>query len=191
MERILVIEDDQSVQRAVQRVFESEGYCVMCSSDGAAGLESFRSSPASLVVLDLKVPKMMGMDVCRGIKQTAPSVPIIVLSASSDISDKVLLLEVGADDYITKPFSPRELLARVRAALRHNSAPLRGDVLLFDDVSVDFTRMEVMRAGVKISCTAREFKIMKFLAGHPEQVISRDELLSQVSGYNAYQHPHR
>jgi DNA-binding response OmpR family regulator len=186
MEKILVIEDDRPVQRALQRLFESEGYSVTCSSDGTTGLETFRSSPASLVVLDLRLPGTGGRDVCRGIKQTAPSVPIVVLSATTDVADKVLLLEIGADDYVTKPFSPRELLARVRAAMRRNSASVQRDVLAFDDISVDFTRMELTRAGEKIACTPQEFKILKFFASNPERVISRDELLNQVWGYNAY-----
>ncbi len=186
MEKILVIEDDPPVQRALKRLFEFEGYSVACSSDGTAGLEAFRSAPASLVVLDLRLPGLGGKDVCRGIKQIAPSVPILVLSAATDVADKVLLLELGADDYVTKPFSPRELLARVHAAMRRNSAPVRRDVLAFDDVSVDFTRMELTRAGVKVPCTPQEFKILKFFASHPERVVSRDELLNEVWGYNSY-----
>ncbi len=186
MEKILVIEDDRPVQRALQRLFESEGYAVTCSSDGTAGLEAFRSSPASLVLLDLRLPGTGGRDVCRGIKEAAPSVPIVVLSATTDVADKVLLLEMGADDYVTKPFSPRELLARVHAAMRRTAVPVNREVLAFDDVTVDFTRMELTRSGVKVPCTPQEFKILKFFGNHPERVISRDELLNEVWGYNAY-----
>ena len=187
MERILVIEDDRAVQRAVQRLFESEGYAVERSYDGQAGLDAFKAAPPSLVVLDLRLPGVAGKDVCRTIKESVPSLPVIVLSAASDVSDKVLLLELGADDYVTKPFSPRELLARVRAAIRrtsnHGEAP---DVLAFDDVSVDFKRMELVRAGQKLSCTAQEFKILKFFATHSGQVVSREQLLNEVWGYQAY-----
>ena len=118
MERILVVEDDRAVQKALKRLFEAEGFAVEISGDGKSALAAYRATTPSAVVLDLRLPAMSGRDVCREIKQQAPTLPVIVLSAASDVSDKVLLLELGADDYVTKPFSPRELLARVRAALR-------------------------------------------------------------------------
>ena len=118
MERILVVEDDRAVQKALRRLFEAEGFAVEISADGKSALEAYRAVTPAAVVLDLRLPAMSGRDVCREIKQLAPTLPVIVLSAASDVSDKVLLLELGADDYVTKPFSPRELLARVRAALR-------------------------------------------------------------------------
>ncbi len=119
--RILVVEDDPAVQKALRRLFETEGYAVETQSDGRSALDSFQSSAPAAVVLDLRLPKVSGRDVCKEIKAMAPTLPIVVLSAASDVSDKVLLLELGADDYVTKPFSPRELLARVRAALRHTA----------------------------------------------------------------------
>src|SRR5260370_1897734 len=119
MGRILVVEDDPAVQKALKRLFESEGYSVEVQANGNAALNSFQATPPAVVILDLRLPKLSGSDVCKEIKAQAPTLPIIVLSATSDVSDKVLLLELGADDYVTKPFSPRELLARVRAALRH------------------------------------------------------------------------
>ena len=121
MERILVVEDDRAVQKALKRLFEAEGFAVEISADGKSALEAYRAATPSAVVLDLRLPAMSGRDVCREIKQQAPALPVIVLSAASDVSDKVLLLELGADDYVTKPFSPRELLARVRAALRRST----------------------------------------------------------------------
>ena len=121
MERILVVEDDRAVQKALKRLFEAEGFAVEISSDGKSALEAYRAATPSAVVLDLRLPAMSGRDVCREIKQEAPALPVIILSAASDVSDKVLLLELGADDYVTKPFSPRELLARVRAALRRST----------------------------------------------------------------------
>src|SRR6267378_8179258 len=142
MERILVVEDDRAVQKALKRLFEAEGFAVEVSADGKSALEAFRSATPAAIVLDLRLPAMSGRDVCREIKQQAPALPIIVLSAASDVSDKVLLLELGADDYVTKPFSPRELLARVRAALRRTSRSTTSDVNGFDGISVDFTRME-------------------------------------------------
>src|SRR5439155_16624671 len=137
MERILVVEDDRAVQKALKRLFEAEGFSVEISADGKSALEAFRTAAPAAIVLDLRLPAMSGRDVCREIKQQAPSLPIIVLSAASDVSDKVLLLELGADDYVTKPFSPRELLARVRAALRRRTVRTgTSEVVAFDGISV-------------------------------------------------------
>jgi DNA-binding response OmpR family regulator len=185
-ERILVVEDDHAVQKSLKRLFETEGFEIEVSSDGKSALEAFRRTTPSAIVLDLRLPQMSGRDVCREIKQQSPSVPIIVLSAASDVSDKVLLLELGADDYVTKPFSPRELLARVRAALRRTVRKETGELVAFDGISADFTRMEVTRDGESIFLTAQEFKTLKFLAQNPERVISRDELLNEVWGYQNY-----
>jgi DNA-binding response OmpR family regulator len=186
MERILVVEDDRAVQKALKRLFESEGFAVEISSDGKSAVEAFRTWAPAAIVLDLRLPAMSGRDVCREIKQQAPSLPIIVLSAASDVSDKVLLLELGADDYVTKPFSPRELLARVRAALRRTVRTATGDTASFAAITVDFVRMEVTREGQTITLTAQEFKTLKFLLQNPERVISRDELLNEVWGYQNY-----
>ena len=186
MERILVVEDDRAVQKALKRLFEAEGFTVEISADGKSAMEAYRAATPAAVVLDLRLPAMSGRDVCREIKQQAPSLPVIVLSAASDVSDKVLLLELGADDYVTKPFSPRELLARVRAALRRTSRSATTDVNGFDGISVDFIRMEVMRDGQAIALTAQEFKTLKFMLQNAERVISRDELLNEVWGYQNY-----
>src|SRR5450432_2292789 len=185
-ERILVVEDDRAVQKALQRLFEAEGYAVQISSDGTAALETFRGAAPSAVVLDLRLPGLSGRELCHEFKQHSPVVPIIVLSATSDVSDKVLLLELGADDYVTKPFSPRELLARVRAALRRTNRPPVTEKSCFGDVSVDFTKMEILREGQPIALTAQEFKTLKFLLHNPERVITRDELLNEVWGYHNY-----
>jgi len=185
-ERILVVEDDHAVQKALKRLFETEGFQIEVSSDGRSALEAFRRAAPSAIVLDLRLPQVSGRDVCREIKQQAPSLPIIVLSAASDVSDKVLLLELGADDYVTKPFSPRELLARVRAALRRTVRKDVGEVVVFDGISVDFSKMEVTREGEVIALTAQEFKTLKFLIQNPERVVSRDELLNEVWGYQNY-----
>jgi two-component system, OmpR family, alkaline phosphatase synthesis response regulator PhoP len=185
-ERILVVEDDRAVQKAMKRLFEAEGFLVEISGDGKSALESFRASAPSAVVLDLRLPAMSGRDVCREIKQQSPGLPIIVVSATSDVSDKVLLLELGADDYVTKPFSPRELLARVRAALRRTVRTGGGEVVSFASISIDFTKMEVVREGQPVVLTAQEFKTLKFLVQNPDRVISRDELLNEVWGYQNY-----
>ncbi|MGA7925537.1 MAG: response regulator transcription factor, partial [Candidatus Sulfotelmatobacter sp.] len=156
--RILVVEDDPAVQKALRRLFESEGYTVEVQADGTSAMESFQAAPPAVVILDLRLPKLSGGDVCKEIKAQAPTLPIVVLSATSDVSDKVLLLELGADDYVTKPFSPRELLARVRAALRHTSRTASVKVVSFDGISIDFNKMEVQRDGKVVVLTAQEFK---------------------------------
>ena len=185
-EKILVIEDDRAIQRALKRLFETEDYGVHISEDGSAGLEAFRSVRPSLVVLDLRLPGTPGREVCREIKDEAPQLPIIILSAKTDVSDKVLLLELGADDYVTKPFSPRELLARVRTVMRRASVPAIGTVYTFGDVTVDFPKMELSRFGQPVALTPQEFKVLKYFAENRERVISREELLNQVWGYNCY-----
>lgn len=184
--RILVVEDDPAVQKALKRLFETEGFTVEIQSDGRSALESFQVSSPAAIVLDLRLPKMSGRDVCKEIKAQAPTLPIVVLSAASDVSDKVLLLELGADDYVTKPFSPRELLARVRAALRHTVRTPEASVVTFDGISVDFKKMEVKRDGQPVVLTAQEFKTFQFLVQNSERVISRDELLNEVWGYQNY-----
>jgi DNA-binding response OmpR family regulator len=183
--RILVVEDDPSVQKALKRMFESEGYTVEVQANGQSALESFQAAPPAVIILDLRLPKLSGGDLCKLIKAQAPSLPIVVLSATSDVSDKVLLLELGADDYVTKPFSPRELLARVRAALRHTRR-VNGNVMSFDNISIDFKKMEVLRDGNPVVLTAQEFKTLKFLVENADRVIGRDELLNDVWGYQNY-----
>jgi DNA-binding response OmpR family regulator len=186
-ERILVIEDDHAVQKALKRLFEGEGFGVEIASSGTAGLERFRADPPTALVLDLRLPGMSGQDVCREIKQADPSIPVVVLSAKSDVMDKVLLLEMGADDYVTKPFSPRELLARVRSAMRRSVRVTPStDRASFGDVRVDFSKMELTRNGQQVAMTAQEFKILRFMLQNPERVISREELLNMVWGYQNY-----
>ena len=185
-ERILVVEDDHAVQKALKRLFEADGYNVQIAPDGNAAVELFRAGPPAAVVLDLRLPGIPGQELCREFKQRSPGLPIIVLSATSDVSDKVLLLELGADDYVTKPFSPRELLARVRAALRRTTRPSITDTFTFDDTCIDFTKMEIVREGRTIALTAQEFKTLKFMVQNPERVITRDELLNEVWGYHNY-----
>ncbi len=184
--RILVVEDDPAVQKALRRLFESEGYSVETQSDGRSALDSFQAAAPAAIVLDLRLPKVSGRDVCKEIKATAPHLPIVVLSAASDVSDKVLLLELGADDYVTKPFSPRELLARVRAALRHTAPTADVQLVSFGDISADFKKMEVKRDGATVVLTAQEFKTFQFFVQNADRVISRDELLNEVWGYQNY-----
>src|ERR1700722_12302250 len=157
METVLIIEDSRPMQRTLQRLFESDSLGVRIASDGVEGLASFRNEAPQVVVLDLKLPGLSGKELCRSFKAEMPSVPIVVLSANADVDDKVVLLELGADDYVTKPFSPKELLARVHRSMRRNirkqqtalSAETSSthDLLTFGDVEIDFTSMEAKRAG--------------------------------------------
>lgn len=197
MDSVLIIEDSRPMQRTLQRLFESDAIEVRIASDGPAGFESFQKQPPSVVVLDLKLPGLSGKELCRTFKTQMPSLPIVVLSANAEVEDKVLLLELGADDYVTKPFSPKELLARVRRAMRRNgmypthtshvaAATASHDRLTFCDIEIDFTSMEAKRAGNPVSMTAQEFKLLRFLAQSPERVVSREELLNEVWGYQNY-----
>jgi len=186
MGRILVVEDDPAVQKALKRLFESEGYAVEVQANGKSALESFQAAPPAVIILDLRLPQLSGSDLCKEVKAREPALPIVVLSATSDVSDKVLLLELGADDYVTKPFSPRELLARVRAALRHTSRTPSAKLVSFDGISIDFKKMEVLRDGKLVVLTAQEFKTLQFLVQNADRVISRDELLNTVWGYQNY-----
>ena len=195
METVLVVEDSRAMQRTLQRLFQADSLNVQVAADGIAGLDSFRKEKPSAVVLDLKLPGISGKELCREFKSLASTVPIVVLSANSDVEDKVLLLELGADDYVTKPFSPKELLARVRRAMRRggnaNPAALaagneNAPMLSFSDVKINFSSMEAERAGKTVTMTAQEFKLIKFLSASPGRVFSRDELLNEVWGYRNY-----
>jgi two-component system, OmpR family, alkaline phosphatase synthesis response regulator PhoP len=186
MEKILVIEDDRATRKALQQLFEPEGYTVETAQDGAQGLAAFRTARPNFVILDLRMPMMGGQDVCRQIRKESEEVPILILTGSADEVDRVLLLELGADDYVTKPFSPKEVLARVRAVLRRARRSPAVEQVYFGDVSVDFSKMEVYRAGRAVSLTPQEFKVLKYFSQNPERVVSRDQLLSDVWGYNSY-----
>jgi len=146
----------------------------------------FRAAAPAVLVLDLSLPGTPGQDVCREISQAAPSLPIIILSARTEVMDKVLLLELGAHDYVTKPFSPRELLARVRTAMRRSTRVPLTETFTFGDVKVDFTKMELWRESGPVQLTSQEFKVLKFMIQNAERVLSREELLNFVWGYQNY-----
>src|SRR5277367_3582920 len=197
MDSVLVVEDSRAMQRTLQRLFESDSLQVSIASDGLAGPEQFRKELPSVVVLDLKLPGMSGKELCREFKTLAASVPIVVLSANSEVEDKVLLLELGADDYVTKPFSPKELLARVRRAMRRAGVKpaavtqmatkaVDHEMLTFGNARIDFTSMEASRSGKTVTLTTQEFKLLKYLASFAGRVISREELLNEVWGYQNY-----
>jgi DNA-binding response OmpR family regulator len=197
MDTILVVEDSRAMQRTLQRLFESDSLQVQIASDGPSGLALFRQQLPCAVVLDLKLPGMSGKELCREFKAFAASVPIVVLSANSEVEDKVLLLELGADDYVTKPFSPKELLARVRRTMRRTGPtmprvtqvggkPVHHEILTFGNARIDFTGMEATVEGKPVTLTSQEYKLLKYLAGAASRVVSREELLNEVWGYQNY-----
>lgn len=186
-EPLLIVEDDPRMQRVLSRVFAQENYEVLVADNGRSGLQMFTDRRPVAVLLDLMLPEMSGREVCKSIRAADGTTPIIVVSAVSQVVDKVLLLELGADDYVTKPFSPRELLARLQVALRHRRpAAASKSRVCFGECEVDFTTMRALRAGVPCNLTAHEFKLLRFLIDHAEQVLSREELLNEVWGYNSY-----
>jgi DNA-binding response OmpR family regulator len=186
MDRILVIEDDDVLRKVLRRIFSSEGYEVDVVPDGLAGLEILRQKPPAAVILDLRSPGSSGCDLCRKIANLIPDLPLVILSTSSDVADKVRLLEMGADDYLTVPFSPRDLVARMRALIRCTSRFSPDNLCVFEDVMVDFSRTEITRGGQKIAVTVKEFKTLEFLTKNAERTVSRDELLNEVWGYQNF-----
>ncbi len=184
--KVLVVEDDPRIQKVLYRLFVAEGFDVRSAVDGAEGLDAFRSNAPDVVVLDLMLPGLSGREVCKSMKQHLPDVPVIILSAVTEVADKVLLLELGADDYVTKPFSPRELLARVQAALRRTKKSRPSRTVCFGQTAVDFVKMEVSHGGQPVAITAHEFKLLKFFVENVERVLTREELLNDVWGYNFY-----
>ena len=183
---ILVVEDDPRMQKVLQRIFDEEGYRVVLAGDGLAGVEAFHAKEPLAVVLDLMLPQLSGREVCKRMKAARPETPVLVLSAISEVVDKVLLLEFGAEDYITKPFSPRELLARVQAAIRRRQKPALRVAERFGECEINFATMSAWRAGKTVVLTAHEFKLLRFLMDNAERVLGREELLNQVWGYSAY-----
>lgn len=186
MEKILVIEDDRATRKALQQLLEPEGFLVEIAQDGAQGIAAFRATRPNFVILDLRMPRVGGQEVCKTIRKESEEVPILILTGSADEVDRVLLLELGADDYVTKPFSPKEVLARVRAVLRRSRRAPVVSQLYFDEVEVDFPGMQVTRAGKPVALTPREFKLLKYFSQNPDRVLSRDQLLNDVWGYNSY-----
>jgi DNA-binding response OmpR family regulator len=183
---ILIVEDDPRMQKVLRRIFTEEHYSAVVAGDGQTGLDLFRSERPIAVVLDLILPQISGRELCQTFKNIASEVPIVVLSAITEVADKVLLLELGADDYVTKPFSPRELTARVQAAIRRQRKPAAQTTYRFADCEVDFRKMTVRRNGAPVILTAHEFKLLKFFTENAERVLTRDVLLNEVWGYNFY-----
>lgn len=195
MKTVLVVEDQPEMQRVLQRLLQADAMEVEVAGDGLSALKAFRARVPSAVLLDLTLPDRCGRELCPEFKAIAPSVPVVVVSATSDVDQKVLLLELGADDFVTKPFSPNELMARVRRAMRRSasdvaasaaaapvtSAP-EGDVLRFGDVQVNFTTMETRKSGAAVALTAQEYAMVRFFARTPGRVITREELIEELGG---------
>ena len=186
MGRILVVEDDPAILRGVADNLASESHEVLTAADGERACSIVREQAPDLVILDLMLPRMSGYDVCRTLRSEGISTPILILTARGEESDRVLGLDLGADDYLTKPFSLRELLARVRALLRRaHPSPPSIDVLRFDDFVIDFKRYDARRANRPVEMTRKEFGVLRYLAARAGEVATREELLDEVWGYDA------
>ncbi len=185
MHHILVIDDDENLRDTISLLLETEGFRVTTAADGTAGFdEAIRARP-DLVLVDLRMPGMSGVEVCKQLRAAGTRTPIIVLSAVGDEIDKVLLLEIGADDYVVKPFGTRELLARIRAVLRRAS-PGPGRVVRFAEVEVDLEKRTVVRRGEEVRFTRAEFNLLTFFLQNPDRALTRDMILNAVWGYESY-----
>ena len=184
--RILVIEDDPAISRGLADNLRFDSHEVLTAGDGEEGHRLFRERSPDLVVLDLMLPKLGGFELCRKIRAGGSNVPILMLTARSDEADRVLGLDLGADDYVTKPFSIREVLARVRALLRRANPPRAEiDELRSGDVVVDFRRYEATKGGKRLEMTRKEFGLLRLLASRVGEVLTRDDLLNEVWGYES------
>jgi DNA-binding response OmpR family regulator len=179
--RILVVDDEPKIVRLVADYLEAAGFTVLTARSGDEALMRVRTDAPDLVVLDLGLPALDGLDVTRAIRR-AGDVPIIMLTARDGETDRVIGLELGADDYVTKPFSPRELVARVRAVLRRHAGMAEMEILRAGDLELDIARMRVTRAGTAIDLTATEFALLAFMARQPGRVFTRSQLLDAIHG---------
>ena len=187
MSKILIVEDEPHMVSGLRDNFEFEGYQVITAADGIEGLERALSDAPDLIVLDVMMPRMSGLDVCKQLKAKRPSIPIIMLTARGQEVDKVVGLELGADDYVTKPFSIRELLARVKAVLRRaQTVPKDKERYLFGDVEVNLKSCQVARRGRALEFSSKEFELLRYFLCHPGETLSRDRLLEDVWGYDKF-----
>ena len=185
--KILVVEDEPAMVAGLRDNFEFEGYEVITAQDGIEGLERALEDSPDLVVLDVMMPRMSWLEVCKQLRAKRASLPIIMLTARGQEIDKVVGLELGADDYVTKPFSIRELLARVKSVLRRTAAlPKDKEQHSFSDVEVDLRRCRVVRSGKALDISSKEFDLLKYFICHPGETLSRDRLLEDVWGYENY-----
>lgn len=182
--KVLVVDDDRKVVDLIRLYLEKDGYQVLSAYDGQQALAAVRQRQPDLVVLDVMLPQMDGLDVCRVLRSEGVKTPVIMLTAKTLDTDKILGLDLGADDYVTKPFSPRELMARVRAVLRRlgNEQMETPERMIFGEVTVDLTRYDVQRSGEQVQLTPTEFKLLVTLAKEPGRAFSRLTLLDRVFG---------
>ncbi|AFY53489.1 response regulator with CheY-like receiver domain and winged-helix DNA-binding domain [Rivularia sp. PCC 7116] len=181
---ILLVEDEAKLAKFVELELGFEGYQVSVANDGLTGLTMARESSPDLILLDWMLPGMTGLEICRRLRSTGDKVPIILMTAKDEVSDRVAGLDAGADDYVVKPFSVEELLARVRARIRRTSDESSEDNLEFEDLKLNRSTREVYRNGRLIELTAKEFDLLEYLLSHPRQVITRDRILEEVWGYD-------
>jgi DNA-binding response OmpR family regulator len=187
MTKVLVVEDDLAILRGLADNLRFEGYDVQTAVDGEEAYRAQRLYKPDLIVLDLMLPRMSGLELCKKLRAEGLHTPILMLTARSEESDRVLGLDIGADDYMTKPFSIRELAARIRAVLRRTqSASTLPDELQFGQIEVNFKRYEVRRRGKPVEMTRKEFAILRLLAARAGEVVTREQLLDEVWGYDAY-----
>lgn len=187
-EKILIIEDEEDLVKGLKLNLVDEGYEVDWAFNGVEGLRKAQQEPPDLIILDIMLPEMDGLEVCRELRKKNLGMPIIMLTAKGEEVDKVVGLEIGADDYITKPFSIRELLARIKAHLRRAKREEKAvpQVYSFGDVEIDFAHFEARRKGQELNLTSLELEILKYFIAHRGEVISRNELLDKVWGYDRY-----
>ena len=191
MTMVLAIEDDPAILRGLSDNLRFEGYDVITATDGETGYNMQRERKPDLILLDLMLPRMSGLEFCRKLRGEGIETPVLMLTARSEEADRVLGLDLGADDYVAKPFSVRELMARVRALLRRSQLGTDGtdalpDELRFGGTEIDFRSYEARRNGAAVQMTRKEFAILRYLASRAGEVVSRDDLLNQVWGYDAY-----
>jgi two-component system response regulator MprA len=182
--RILIIEDDEGILKFLRRGLAYEGYQVEASKDGQTGLISARDTPPDLVILDLMLPGIDGLEVCRRLRAGGGEIPILMLTAKDSLSDRVIGLDMGADDYMVKPFELDELLARIRALLRRSQPTSRPKVIRFSDLSLDTGTRQASRGERIISLTAKEYELLELFMRHPRQVLTRDVIFDRVWAYD-------
>lgn len=187
-ERILIIEDEDSLAKGLRLNLESEGYQIDWAADGQEGFAKALEKTPDLIILDLMLPKMKGLEVCQNLRQKNITTPIIMLTAKGEEIDKVIGLEVGADDYMTKPFGIRELLARIKAHLRRKKreGQLTANIYRVGGMEIDFSHYKITRQGKEWSLTSLEVEILKYMIDHRGEVVTRDDLLDKVWGYDKF-----
>lgn len=187
MNKILIIEDDPAVSKGLEISLKKESYESLTESDGEKGYQTALKIKPGLILLDIMLPNKNGFDICKDLRLNGHNFPIIMLSAKAEEADKVIGFELGADDYVTKPFSVKELMARVKAILRRRSVILNEfDNFSFDDVTLDFAKLEAMKGKKKIEMSLKEYEILKYIIRHEGNIVSRNDLLDEVWGYESF-----